>query len=182
MSLEHKVSTTSESPTRPKVIDILAVFDVAAILGKHENPSQNSDDPTEIESADIHPFSPRGGAVSEFGELVLEAAPGDYLRWRATALPFDDEYSVLIYRCFDGSGATSEFEHLLNLVLLPRLKGDPHEEGGFDTELATDQVSAMRLAATGNPFVRLDFEIIKGDEVVGYFSWNLGLIIPVPSP
>ncbi|MFJ2187999.1 AidA/PixA family protein [Kitasatospora sp. NPDC087861] len=175
------MSTTSEASTRPKIIDVLAAFDVAAIVEKYPNPSHDRDDPAEVDSDHVHPVNLSGDAFSEFGELSLDAAPGDFVRWRATALPFDEDYSVLIYRCVDESGATSEFDRLLGLALLPRLKDGSHQEAEFDTEIVKDQVSAMRLAKTGNPFVRLSFEIVKGDDVIGYFRWNLGLVIPIGS-
>ncbi|MEV7778063.1 AidA/PixA family protein [Kitasatospora sp. NPDC088351] len=168
-----------------KIIDILAMFDTRAILDTNEEHSRDAEYPTRVAPGYVHTVSPgvEFTRLSE-GELYIGVPPGSFARWRETALPFDEEYSALMYRCIGDSELVDGFDPLVYLVRQPHPQSGDGENGEFDTDIVKGHAWGMRVAGIGSGDFEFHFQVVKGrEEVVGYFSWPVNItFMGTPAP
>lgn len=153
--------------------DILMAFDAEAIIAKGTG---TPDSPIYAGTENIYMITRKGNVVSgnAGGELRIQVAVGDNIRWRSTSLSGNFDYDVLLYK-FESTDPNNDLmsEPTSMSGTIHEPVPNKHDPLHPTSQLVTNYYWQAVTEQTGSITYHFHFMITdRNGKVLGYYMWD----------
>jgi len=160
-------------------IDVTIVVDVETVLGAYPR-SQDPHRPAVVFGGHIYLITSRADALMGDGSqiLILEASPGDEIRWQSLSATLASQYTVALYHLQSFLGGECIGQPRLNVSTVCCFYPSPSDALNFVPQDIRVPHWSADLNRAGLVIYNVAFAVLDSAGVVrGYYAWGGTIVI-----